>query len=69
MIEALRMHAAATGSLPNSLDEIKSVPVPNNPVTGKPYVYRMEGETAVLDMPFSDGMTGMAQRFEIQIEK
>jgi hypothetical protein len=50
-IEAIRLHAAATGKLPKSLDEIKVVPVPNNPATGQPFVYLVDGEQATLGVP------------------
>jgi len=66
-IEALRMHAATTGSLPASLDEVKIVHVPYNPVTGKPYEYRLNGKTATLSLPFSDGFPNVAARFEISL--
>ena len=55
VIEALRAHAAVHGKLPNTLEEIDLVKVPNNSATGKPFIYRLEGETAVLDLPRSDG--------------
>ena len=55
VIEALRAHAAVHGKLPNTLEEIDLVEVPNNSATGKPFIYRLEGETAVLDLPRSDG--------------
>jgi hypothetical protein len=49
VVEALRLHAAAhDGQLPESLDQIKAVPVPGDPMTGKPFEYRREGEAAVL---------------------
>jgi hypothetical protein len=66
-VEAIRMHAAETGELPKSLDEIKVVPAPINRVTGKPYAYRLDGDTAVVDLPFSDGFPGVAWRFEITL--
>lgn len=40
-IEALRLHVAATNSIPSSLDEIEVVPVPNDPATGAPFDYRV----------------------------
>ncbi len=40
-IEAMRLHAADTGSLPLSLDEIKSVSIPLDPLTGKPFVCQL----------------------------
>ena len=68
-IEALRMHAAIVGRFPAGLDEIEHVPVPENPATGKRFNYRLSGETAMLELPFSDGMPGMSWRFEIQLAK
>jgi hypothetical protein len=67
VVEALRLHAAETGKLPATLDEIKSVPIPLNVATGKPYQYRLDGKTAILDLPFSDGFTGAAWRVEITL--
>ena len=50
IIEALRLYAYNhEGKLPESLDDIKEVPIPqSNPLTGKPFSYRLEGDTAVL---------------------
>ena len=67
VVEALRMHAAETGKFPASLDDVQVVPVPKNPITEQPYIYRLDGETAVLELPFSDGMPGVAWRFEIRL--
>lgn len=68
VIEALRMYAAEHNrELPKSLDEITAVPVPLNPATGKPFVYRLDGKTAVLELPPSDGIHGANRRYEIQI--
>jgi hypothetical protein len=70
LIEALRMHAASNnGNLPRALEEIKQVPVPLNPATGKPFVYRLEGTTAILELPPSDGIPNYSRRFEIQSVK
>ncbi len=69
VVEAIRMHAAETGKLPASLDEIEVVPVPENPRTGKPFEYRWDGDAAVLELPFSDGFSGAAWRFEIRLAK
>lgn len=49
-IEALRMHAAAHGGqLPKALGEVKVVPVPDDPWTGRPFRYRLDGDAAVLE--------------------
>ena len=69
VIEAIRMHVAQTGAFPKSLDEITAVPVPLNPLTNKQYVYWIDEDKAVLDMPRSDGMPGIAQRFELELAK
>jgi hypothetical protein len=48
MVEALRLHAAERdGKLPAKLSEI-SVPVPDDPITGKPFRYELIGATAHL---------------------
>jgi hypothetical protein len=48
-VEAIRMYAAAhDGELPETLDAIKCVPVPPDPVTGRPFTYELEGRTATL---------------------
>ncbi|NNJ26723.1 hypothetical protein [Alienimonas chondri] len=49
-IEALRAHAAASGAFPQALEDVVVVPVPENPGAGKAFGYRLEGETAVLEV-------------------
>jgi len=66
VIEALRMHAAETGKFPKSLDEVTVVSVPGNPATGKPFEYRLDGETAIIELPPSDGIT-YSRRFMITL--
>jgi hypothetical protein len=52
LIEALRLHAAAhDGALPETLDQISEVPVPDDPATGKPFVYRRAGSAALFHGP------------------
>jgi hypothetical protein len=59
IIEALRAFAAKSGGkLPASLAQIKEVPMPLNPVTGKPFPYRLENQTAIL---VADGPENQAQ--------
>lgn len=68
VIEALRTYAAShDGKLPQGLEDIQEVPVPMNPATGKPFFYRLEGQTAILELPSSDGIPGSQRRFEIQL--
>jgi hypothetical protein len=64
------MYAAShEGKLPPALDDIKQVPVPLNPATGKEFLYHLEGVKAILELPASDGISGGNRRFEIQIAK
>ena len=50
-LEALRMHLAASGKLPQTLAEISVVPVPKNPATGQPFPYEINGPAATLVVP------------------
>ncbi len=57
VVEAVRMHAAATGKLPASLEEITVVPVPPDPASGKPFRYELDGNAAVIDLPEENGIS------------
>jgi hypothetical protein len=49
-VEALRDHAARhDGRPPARLDEVTELRVPGDLVTGKPFGYRLEGRTAILE--------------------
>lgn len=69
-IEALRMHAAAHGGeLPDKLDDVKIVPVPDDPGTGQPFGYHHEGATAILTSRLPDqplATTGLRYRVTIR---
>lgn len=47
-IEAIRMHVAETGTLPDALAEVTVVPVPTDPITGEPFAYERDGDTFTL---------------------
>jgi hypothetical protein len=68
IIEALRLYAFNhEGKLPESLDDIKEVPIPqSNPLTGKPFQYHLEGDTAVL---LADGHVAVNYEYHIKIAK
>src|SRR5271157_5804314 len=56
-VEAIRLYAAShDGKLPEELNQITVVPVPEDPATGKPFEYRRDGAAAVLALPDA-GMT------------
>jgi hypothetical protein len=58
-VEAIRSYAAGhDGALPAQLTDIKDTPALDNPLTGKPFDYRVDGENATLwdseaDFPLS----------------
>lgn len=65
-IEAIRLHAAAHGGqLPNTLADITVVPVPDDPFTGKPFLYELTGEAAVLQTSENHPEP---KRYEIEIK-
>jgi hypothetical protein len=71
VVEALRMHAAAHGGeLPDKLDAVTEVPVPDDPGTGRPFEYHREGETATLvsQVP-GDKVPGSGLRYRVTIRK
>jgi hypothetical protein len=52
VFEALRLHAGANGGrLPERLSDITIVPLPVDPVTGKPFEYRLADGKALLSGP------------------
>ena len=56
-VEAVRLYAAAHGGrLPRTLADVKEVPVPDDPMTGKPFEYRLEGDKATLHGPPPDDL-------------
>lgn len=70
-IEAVRMFAAKNeGRLPKRLDELTDAPVPIDPVTGKGFDYKVEGNTFTLDAPAPPGMLAKeGERYVVTIRK
>jgi len=70
-VEALRLYAAAhDGKFPKELSSITGVPVPNDPVMQKPFVYRRTGSNAVLEAPAPKGATEReAIRYELKLKE
>ena len=55
-VEALRAHAAVhDGKLPATLAEMTDTPAPIDPTTGKPFIYKAEGNRATLESPTPPG--------------
>ena len=68
VIEALRLYAAEhDNKFPPTLAGIKTVPIPKNPMTGKPFGYRLEGETAILEA--ADPVESQQIRYQLTIAK
>lgn len=52
VIEALRIYGAShDAKLPDQLSDISEVPIPDDPVTAKPFQYRRDGDKAFLQGP------------------
>ncbi len=55
-VEAIRLHAAAHGGkMPAGLDSITEAPVPADVATGKPFEYKLDGDSATLSAPVLPG--------------
>jgi hypothetical protein len=67
-VEAIRLYAAGhDGKLPAALADITDVPAPPDPVTGKPFVYMVQGDKAKLDSPAPTGQEFPYQRVRYEI--
>ena len=67
LVESLRIYGAKHNAhLPQSLADVVEIPVPPDPVTGKPFEYRLEGETAILSIP---PLPGRPTQYEIKMAK
>ena len=64
VVEAIREHASTNGKLPGKLSEMK-LPVRMNLNTDEPFPYRVEGDTAIIDIDHGN----YRQRFEIKLSK
>jgi hypothetical protein len=67
LIEALRMHASQTGTLPAQLSDVTIEPVPLDPATGGPFAYKLEGEVATLDVTDLMGQSRDVLRMPVRL--
>jgi hypothetical protein len=70
VVEALRLHAAVSGKLPERLEDIQVVPVPVDPVTGKAFQYSLVENRGILFAPPPPGEAeaeGNALRYELTL--
>jgi hypothetical protein len=72
-VEAVRLYAAAhDGKLPSSLEAIKDAPTPSDPVTGKPFDYKLVGDRAFMSCtPFPGAPADNANTptYELSIQR
>jgi hypothetical protein len=70
-VEALRLYAAGHDSrLPVALADVTEVPVPPDPVTGRPFDYQVTGDRATLAAPVLPGdRPGQALTYEITLRR
>ena len=70
ILEALRHYAATHDrKLPAKLSDITDLPIPNDPMTGQPFVYRLEGDTAYLDIGSTKEWHTNKKRFVLTVAK
>jgi tetratricopeptide (TPR) repeat protein len=68
-VEAIRLYAAGhKGALPKSLDDIADVPIPLDPLYGRPFSYRIADGKTILESPAPPGENARwGTRYEITI--
>jgi hypothetical protein len=68
VIEALRIYAAAhDGNLPEKLDDITEVPLPEDPGTARPFEYRREENVGILVSQSPDETSNNSLRYRVTI--
>ncbi len=69
-VEAIRLFAAEhEGRLPERLDEIKNVPLPINPVTGKPFEYHREHREIDSAVLVADGPADSRRVYRLKLAR
>ena len=68
-IEAIRLYAAGhDGEFPKQLSDVTRVSVPDDPVTGRPFIFSRTGSQAVLEGPAPKGeLAKQAIRYELNL--
>lgn len=69
-VEAVRVHADTTGRPPKELADIKKVPVPNDPLTDKPFVYAVTADGFTIGSPESESVPkALAVSYEVTVRR
>lgn len=66
-IEALRLYAARHGKWPETLADVREVPVPHDPVTNAPFVYQASDNNATLIMVEHRLSSGMKYEYRLRL--
>jgi hypothetical protein len=69
-VEAVRLYAAQKGRLPAALTDVTQVPAPPDPVSDKPFEYKVTANTATLAAPLPPGpkpAPGLLLTYEISL--
>lgn len=70
VVEAVRDYAARhDGGPPDSLDQIKDLPIPIDPVRGQPFHYERNGQTVTIEAIPYDGQPVHGERYELMIKQ
>ena len=65
----MRIYGAAhNGQLPDKLDDIHEVPIPEDPFRGEPFLYHRDGETAILEATDPRFASRLAIRYQIHFD-
>jgi tetratricopeptide (TPR) repeat protein len=69
-VEAIRLYAASHGGkLPASLADITEVPIPDDPLTGKAFDYKVSGSKATLESTPTAETKEYALRYNLDLKK
>jgi hypothetical protein len=68
VLEAVRLHAGETGTLPGSLAEVR-LPLPVDPFTGKTFSYTLAGDAATLGTVYKLEGERLNRWYEIRLRK
>jgi hypothetical protein len=67
LVEAMRIYGAGhDDQLPPAIDDVSEVPVPLDPIAGKPFEYRLAGDTAILQVT---PLRGRPATYEIKMAR
>jgi hypothetical protein len=70
IVEAVRDYAARhEGRPPASLDQIKDLPIPIDPVRGQPFRYEQHEQSVTIEAPPYDGQPAHGERYELTITR